>query len=233
MSRFRFQPIFPRSWSGRYARIPGDTTVLHVKRIEKSSRVVVVWHTDGSTCTCKAVDGPDERILATAVVAAKREMGGMEGGSFQINEFGQVLVPATDGGGHRMLAGRAYGSLRFEDPRNGGTFTLGNDSGLSTGDPWRLPYVGIPHNLSRRGELYFWREEGGWGEKENPPRQDSSLVSALRSIRRYGAMRFLVNPEGVILTKASGTLEPWDSDEDWEAIYVGRVNMDAWFEMEE
>ena len=233
MNRFRFEPIRPRDWSGRYDRIPGDTTALHVKRIKKSACVAVVWHTDECIYTCKTVDGPHERSLVAAVTKAKRAMGGKMGGSFQINEFGQVLVPATDGAGQRMLAGRAFGSLRFEDPLNGGTFTLGDDSGLSTGDPWRLPYLGIPHNLSRRSELYFWREDAESGKKEVPHRQDSKLVSALRSIRRSGPMRFIVNPEGVILTKKSGKLEAWDPNEDWEPIYVGRVNPNAWFEMEE
>ena len=233
MNRFRFQRIPPRPWSGRYSRVPGDTTALHVKSIDNSPCVVLVWHVDGYTCICKAVDGPDERTLAAAVTEAKKEMGGTLGGSFQINEYGQVLVPATDGGGQRMLAGRVVGSLRFEDPLKGGTFTLGDDAGLSTGDPWRLPYVGIPHNLSRRNEVYFWREDGVWGEKEQPPRVDPKLVPALRSIRRRGAIRFLVNPEGVILTKKSGTWPRWGSNENWEAVYVGRVSLQAWFEMEE
>ena len=233
MNRFSFEPIPPRAWSGRYGRIPGDTTALHVKRINGSPKVVVFWHTGEGTCACNAVVGHHERSLADAVIKAKRAMGGKMGGSFQINEFGQVLVPATDGAGQRMLAGRALGSLRFEDPLNGGTFTLGDDSGLSTGDSWRLPYLGIPHNLSRRSKLYFWREDGERGETEEPPRQDSKLVSALRSIRRSGPMRFIVNPEGVILTKKSGKLEAWNPNQDWDPIYVGQVNLKAWFEMEE
>ena len=45
-------------------------------------------------------------------------------------------------------------------------------------------------------------------------------------------MRFLVNPEGVVLTKKSGKLEPWEpANEDWEPIYVGRVDPKAWFEI--
>ena len=132
-----------------------------------------------------------------------------------------------------MLVGRVIGSLEFEDPLKGGTFTLGDDDGLSPGDPWQLPYVGIPHNLSARHELYFWDEDESEGRKMVPPRQDSNLVSALRSIRRHGAIRFLVNPEGVVLTKKSGELQPWRSNEHWEPIYVGRVDRRVWFEMEE
>ena len=233
MNRFRFQRIPPRPWSGRYSRVPGDTTALHVKSIDNSSCVVVVWYVDGYTCICKSVDGPDERALAAAVTEAKREMGGTLGGSFQINEYGQVLVPATDGRGQRMLAGRVFGSLRFEDPLKGGIFTLGSDAGLSKGDSWRLPYLGIPYNLSRWNDVYFWREDELGGRKDKPPRVDPELVSALRSVRRFGPVRFLINPEGVILTKKSAKWGPWGSNGNWEAVYVGRVNLRAWFEMEE
>ena len=233
MAGFHFRRLSLRPWTGRYKRIPGETTALHVKRIGKESRVVIVWDADGYRRDCDLVDGPGARSLAAAVVAAKEAMGGDLGGSFQVNEFGQVLVPSTDGEGQRLLAGQVRGSLRFQDPLQGGTFTLGDDSDLSAGDRWPLPYVGIPYNLSARNEVYFWREDQLRGEKEKPPRLDSKLVPALRSVRRGGAIRFVVNSESVVLTKRRTIGPQGDAADGWEPTYIGRVDLGAWFEKEE
>ena len=154
-----FQQVQSRNWTGRYARVEGDTPVLHVKQIEGGWRIMVCWRRDGYKGICIAVDEPDVGRLVSAVVQAKRGLGGNGGGSFQINEFGQVLVPASDGGGRRSLVGNVRGALRFEDPFEDRTFTLGDDTGLNPGDAWRLPYVGMPFNLHRRDRVYFWRED--------------------------------------------------------------------------
>ena len=41
------------------------------------------------------------RIRAEAVASAKRFKGGSGGGAFVVNEYGQVIVPSSDGGGAR------------------------------------------------------------------------------------------------------------------------------------
>ena len=233
MNSFRFLPTHPRPWTGRYARIPGETTTLHVKHGRKQPRVVICWKVDGLTLDCDAVDSPDARSLAAAVVEAKSAMGGDLGGSFQINEFGQVLVPASDGLGQRYIAGECSGLPRFQDPRDERIFTLCGDSGLTSGDPWPLPYVGIPYNLSAEDQVYFWREDETGAEMEAPPRLDPSLVTTLRKIRPNGAVRFIVNPEGVILTKRRSMGPLWGADSDWHSVYVCRLDLRAWFDKEE
>ena len=76
----------------------------------------IEWQTEEGTGTCSAVRCAAAEELANAVERAKRHAGGGGGGSFVINEFGQVLVPASDGGGRRFLAGQLEGRLLFENP---------------------------------------------------------------------------------------------------------------------
>lgn len=222
-----------RPWKGRYARIPGKTTTLYLVHVDTRLRVAVLWDVDEERGTCVAVDGEAIRSLADSVSEAKQKMGGGAGGSFQINEFGQVLVPASAGGGRRMIVGELHGELRFEDPFEGGFFTLGDDAGMSAGDAWPLPYVGMPFNLSARSRVYFWRECEEGARSEYPQREDPGLVKALRAIRRSGPMRFIVNPSGVVLTKRPPRGEWRGPGETWEPVYVRRVNLRAWFEKEE
>lgn len=232
MRRFEFQPTEARRWDGRYTRIPGETTVFHVRHIEGALRVAIDWDIDADRCTCVALGGAAVEVLAEKVVQAKRKMGGHGGGSFQINEFGQVLVPASDGDDRRLLVGQTRGSLRFDDPRDGGTFTLGDADGLSSGDPWPLPYIGMYFNVGRRGRVYCKREGEESSEAEYLPRSNPKLVKALRGIRGHVPIRFLVNPERIVLTKRQLPGQMYYSDEDWEPTFVGKLDLRQWFEKE-
>lgn len=182
---------------------------------------------------CVAHDDPSVKHLVANVVQAKREMGGNHGGSFQINEFGQVLVPASDGRGQRMLVGETRGSLRFDHPDEGRTFTLADSLGLTRGDAWPLPYIGMPFNLSRRSRVYCKREYQESSEPEFLVRSNRELVSALREVRPYGAVRFLVSPERIVLTKRQPEGRMYSSaEEDWEPIFVGDLDLSQWFTKE-
>src|SRR6266536_2257709 len=111
----QFDECRPTVWSGRYARIPGDCTVFHLHRIRGRLWPVILLEADGRAM-CKAVQCDAAAELAESVGRAKRFAGGNGTGSFVINEFGQVLVPASDGSGRRYLAGRLTGRLLFENP---------------------------------------------------------------------------------------------------------------------
>ena len=103
---------------------------------------------------------------------------------------------------------------------------------LSTGAPWPLPYVGIPYNLHKSSKIYYYRESNDGGKSEYPPQQDLKLVMALRSIRRSGAARFIVNPYGLVLTKVPPQ-GAWALEEKWEPVFVGKINRRLWFKKEE
>lgn len=230
--KLRFTACRARTWKGRYARIPGDRSVFHIQTCGGRWCPVVLWHRDDSVGTCAAIDVPGVRQLTDAVTAAKRQLGGTGGGSFQINEFGQVLVPASDARGRRMLVGEVSGPLLFNDPfEDKHVIDLSDTAGLRCGDPWPRPYVGFPYNLSKRSQIYFYRMDDEGGGSVYPRAQDTDLVRALRTIRRFGAARFVVNHAGVVLTK-----RPPDggssAEEQWEPVFVGRINPNCWFDKE-
>lgn len=227
-----FQSCPPRQWHGRYARIPGDKSVFHLASIGGRMWPVIYWDTEEGTGTCAACECDAADQLADAVSRAKRKAGGTGGGSFVINEYGQVLVPASDGSGCRYLAGELRGRLLFENPFDEDEpIDLGDSENLHPGDPWKLPYVGFPFNLNRRSAIYFYDEDVEGGQSVYPRQQDSTLVQSLRGIRRTGAVRFIVNPFGIVLTKCP-IQDAWSPEESWHPFYVGRINLNHWFEKE-
>jgi len=227
-----FTSCKPSPWHGRYARIPGDNSVFHLKYMDGRMWPVIHWETEEGTATCAARECVAAVQLAAAVEAAKRKAGGSGGGSFVINEYGQVLVPASDGQGQRCLAGELTGRLLFENPFDeDDPIDLADISHLHPGDPWKLPYVGFPFNLNKRSSIYFYNITEDGGESLYPRQQDASLVRSLRSLRRTGAIRFIVNPYGIVLTKCP-LKDEWSPEEQWQPFYVGTINANMWFRKE-
>ena len=225
----QFKTLSPVVWGGRYARIPGDETVFHLRHYEGRQWPVIQWSTDEGTATCPAVKCAAADLVAKAVAQAKRAMGCQPSGSFAINEFGQVLVPSSHGSGTRMLAGVLNGNLTFENPFDPESpIDLSNTSRLQPGDPWKLPYIGIPYRLSVRREIYFWQQTSDESLKVMPDQQDPKLIADLYAFRR-NSCRFLVNPFGVVLTKQQDS----DRDGSWQPFYIGKINLKKWFTKEE
>jgi hypothetical protein len=166
------------------------------------------------------------------VEKGKRAAGGGGGGSFMINEFGQVLVPASDGGGRRYYVGQLKGRLLFENPFDeDDPIDLADCSYLQPGDPWKLPYVGFPYNFSNQSKIYYYRVTEDGGTSVFPPQQDTQLVQSFRRLRRTGAVRFIVTIGGLVLTKRPPDGE-WSPEESWSTYYVGTINKNKWFTME-
>lgn len=168
--------------------------------------------------------------LAQAVIDAKRSFGGSAGGSFLINEHRQVLVPSPLGTGEVALVGECSGPLLFHNSFAGSAlFDLADDQGLSPGDAWGLPYLGMRYNLNARSQLYFWKEDASGRWSVFPPTQDDALIEALRTLRPHGAVRFVVMYGGLVLTKIQ--TGSW-REEDWEPRFVGKINYRRWFAKE-
>ena len=227
----QFEACHPTAWTGRYARIPGDCSVFHLHHIGGRSWPVIMWDADGRG-VCKAIDCDAAAALAKSVERAKRFAGGTGTGSFVINEFGQVLVPASDGSGRRYLTGRWAGRLLFENPFcRDELIDLGDNSCLQPGDPWKMPYVGIPYNLHRNGMIYFYKHDESGGRMIFPPQQDQELIRAIRKIRPKRAVRFIVNHAGLVITKCDSESAS-TSEESWQPVYVGSITPKLWFEKE-
>ena len=226
-----FHPSEPIPWYGRYARIPGELTAFRVVFHDAEWWPVVDWSSPDGDETGRGLLKNRQRAIALArsVNQAKRQMGGQNGGSFLINEFGQVLVPSSRGNGERRFAGTWIGQLKFSNPFfPQEDLVLTNDRGLSPGDSWLGPYVGMMYQLSRRQEIYFWHQTGDEACKLVPIHQDQRLIRALKSIRGSNGCRFLVNPGGIVLTQKQSP-----RTQRWSPVYVGRINPQMWFTRQE
>lgn len=227
----KFQKCRIAQWNGRYTRIAGRESIFHLKSIDGEWWPTIIWYCDDSKYTCLALEDSDVRQLAKAVAEGKLSLGGNGGGSFHINEFGQILVPASDGSGNRVIVGEWHGKLLFENPGNGQTIDLSDDKNLECGDKWQLPYLGMKYQLHRNSRIYFYRMNEEGGQVEYAKHQDQALVKKLRSIRRSGPTRFVVNPFGIVLTRRPAG-KNWSAGEEWESLYVGRLNPKKWFKKE-
>ncbi len=228
----QFQEFQPMPWNGRYARVMGDSAIFHLRHIGGRLWPVLVWDTAAGSALCRAIDCPAAVGLVNAVARAKQHAGGEGGGSFLINEYGKVLVPASDGGGRRFLAGRLNGRLLFENPLlPEEPIDLGGNETLKNGDPWKLPYIGIPHHLHRGSEIYFYQQDERGGRSIYPPQQDLELIRAIRNLRPYGPVRIVVTPGGLVLTKIPSSIRP-RSEDCWQPVFVGTINFNSWFEEE-
>ncbi len=231
MGNVIFMPCKIKDWTGRYGRIEGSGSVFRVKTVGGSKKLIITSVRDSTKACCEAQRLPAVNDLIKAVIAGKRVFGGDAGGSFLINEFGQVLVPASDGSGQRVIVGEIKGTILFDDPFTGKHIDLSDCRKLKVGDTWDRPYVGIPYNLSKGSHIYFWRVMSSGGSSEYLPDDDDDLVSRLRAIRRSGAVRFIVNPYGLVLTKRPKN-ESWGREEEWETVFVGNIKTQCWFKKE-
>lgn len=216
----------PRAWNGRYSRIPGDHTAFHVRFHKDQWWPVVDWVVGDEIGSCPMVECDAAYKLAHAVNSGKHLLGAPSGGSFLINEYGQILVPGPLGYHRIVTVGEWQGPLEFLNVLDGGTFDFTAVDFLQCGDPWYLPYIGIPHHLSFRNEVYFWSEDTIGGTKLLPPLQDDELIEAVRTLRPAGPVRFIVAYHGLVLTKIP--VGPWRT-QTWEARYVGRLNYEYWY----
>ncbi|MFN4241661.1 MAG: hypothetical protein ACK4PI_00320 [Tepidisphaerales bacterium] len=223
MAEFVFRPRTPTRWKGRYARIPGQHYVFCART---DDTIDVVDKQDDVEATCTAVWTQAVVELARAINEVKRRYTRKPGGSFQINEFGQVLVPLAGEFTERLYVGDCEGTITFRAP-DGRRFTLADDQPLQCGDPWPWPYVGMPFSLSKNNNVYFTQKSGSDETVLYPPVQDYELIHRLRRLRPSEGCRFIVNPHGVVLTKveiAQGV---------WRPTYAGRINPARWFVKEQ
>lgn len=215
-------------WKGRYKRIPGDTSVFRVIRHRGEWVILACIKNADETIICQALSSPAEQELISAINCIKQRYGYHNGGSFLINEFGQVLVPINPT--LRFCAGQINGILLFKNLDTGIITNLADDQGLEPGDFWDRPYVGMWYNLSRKNELYYW--DHNKDEAVKPPVQDKQLIRRLRSLRRGTGIRIVANPFGLVLAKVP--VGEFDFDqEQWQPVYVGRIDYTKWFKKEE
>src|SRR5437870_3033658 len=113
MNEFKFNSTTSRQWTGRYRRPAGKESAYHVSI---KGLIELHWSDGDYELACRGIETPAVKAMANAVNEAKRRHAGQPGGSFVINEFGQV-ISAIQNSRQRFLVGEATGILWFEDPR--------------------------------------------------------------------------------------------------------------------
>lgn len=157
-----------------------------------------------------------------------------DGGPFFVNEWKQVLKPVQgDDGVREVLYFGEFPHLHFEFSFQGRVFDNASNEGLSPGDEWLQPEVGMRYKydlsegtISR--EIVKWDEFAAVHATETLDRPAASLLSALnqaRPGRRAG--RFYVNEHGIAFLPSA--------QEDPKPVYVARIDIgtDPWFEKHE
>lgn len=206
----------PTIWNGFYARIPGRSPVFHARADGSGDIEWSPWRSDETLKSTMVADSGVIEMIE-AINQAKSEKTGSRGGSFHINEYGQVLVPIAQSK-DKYLVGELNGYPEFVDPRSGRLFNLAAPLSARTGEAWDLPYVGMPFKFDTEGQVSRERTSDDIREQESPLRHDSSLAAKLMQLRATGG-RMLINLHGVVLTKMDGD----------KPIFVGEIDPSKWF----
>ncbi|MGB9863613.1 MAG: hypothetical protein ACPLPQ_07390 [Candidatus Saccharicenans sp.] len=239
--KFKFIRQTFRWWFGRYGRLIGGS----YWKVALNNEILVIWNINSDTkVVLQAKHSPEIKKLAEAVNDAKKIMGSYGGGTFSINEFGQVIVPSADGNGKRILVGEIKGPILLKNPfsnnQDNKWIDISDDSGFKCGDPWPFPYLGVVYRLSANDRIYYKEENEDESYAIFAPVMDESLIKKIRMVRPYGAVRFLVNPYGIVLTKKPakeqkhfGSSDIFIDESDYVPCYIGRINYQKWFKKEE
>lgn len=221
MPEFKFQLIKARIWKGRYRKPAGKEPTYHVS---SQGDVNLIWYDDGLRAKCPVIVSAAVKQMADAVNSIKRAKVGQAGGSFVINEFGQVISPIMESR-DRYLVGECEGILYFENSMNRNEKTSLDSSGMKLGAEWKKPYIGMAYNLDQYDRICFRKEDDDGCAEVYPSQQDTELIKKLRTVREVGYIRFIVNQYGVALTKK-------EINGNWKAIYIGQINYNKWFSKE-
>ena len=162
--------------------------------------------------------------LVDHVNEVKVAINGVPRGAFYINEFGDVLVPDGEGGAY--WAGNYDRTLEFT--YEGRSIGPQAPDGLSPGDVWPGPHVGVRYVLAAGGQdiryelrsgnrilrVFLSDEVGADGARQTARR--------LAQIMGAAGGRFYINECGELFSPGRG-------DDGTSAIYLGNIDEDPWF----
>lgn len=167
-------------------------------------------------------DHPD---LVAMVNEVKEETNGVPGGAFYINEYSQVVVPST--AGDYFLAGCYERLLEFDF--DGEVVSSRAPDGITPGDHWDGPHVGIPYTVSAgRDDIkykvkYHNIEETKLLSEVVGKRSAEALAGRLGEHKPNGG-RVYINECREFFAPIPGS-----QDDGWHFIYLGPLGGDPWF----
>ncbi len=242
MDQTNFYPRKIEKWNGRYGRIEGQDYAFHIKWNNELKKwwICTIKNTQDNRVSCWADYSEQLNKLVEAVNKGKQffVQDHKYGGSFMINEFGQVIVPASDGSRKRAIVGEVRGKILFRDVLTNELIDLSESSNIKLGDRWNKPYIGMTYHLSKSNRIYFWHNMQDGGRSEYLTKSYDELINKIRALKKYGSARFLVNPYGIVLTKISkyssheGELMDNVIFEEWIPVFVCKINYKYWFAKE-
>jgi len=162
--------------------------------------------------------------LVDMVNAAKREITGLEGGAFYINEFKQVIVPTPQG---YLYAGEYHKELRFDF--DGTTIGPSAPDGLRPGDEWKGPHVGIPYVLTAACDDVYYKQHPTPKREVRVHLSDdvgaaaaTKLAKRLAKVKGTGGGRIYINEECEFFA-------PINDSSGLRYEYLGHLDNDSWF----
>lgn len=169
----------------------------------------------------------DHSSLADMVNAVKLAMDGVPGGTFYINEWGDVLVKGRDG---RDCFWAGHYDDRLEFTTEDGTLVSPSaPAGLRPGDAWPGPHVGICYVLKagaqdikyerqvsdRRTQIVLLSDEVG----QSAARETAARIAAVKGT---AGGRFYINEAGEMFG-------PVSSNDYANFVYIGHLEDSRWF----
>ncbi|WP_025772066.1 hypothetical protein [Thioalkalivibrio sp. HK1] len=168
--------------------------------------------------------------LVEMVNKVKLSCGNPPNGSFYINEYKQVIVPAV-GSKNYYFAGIYEGELQFEFEEKilSGKPIDWSGNPIKPGDKWVGPHPGIPYKLAAGGKDIHYESTPRPNvkkkimlSKERSPQIATEMAGKISKYKGHSGGRFYVNEFRSIFAP----IKKYDS---WDFIYIGELDMDKWF----
>lgn len=172
----------------------------------------------------------DHSELAQMVNQVKIKACGKPNGSFYINEYDQVIVPAV-GSNEYFLAGVYSKRLhfRFEGKAISGAPVDWDGNQLHPGAQWVGPHAGIPYTLTAGGDDVYYQFSPRSDvtrkiklSKQIGIRDAAAVADQIRSVKGFLGGRFYVNEFHAIFT-------PLNDNGDLTYVYIGQLDLKKWF----
>lgn len=224
--KFTCRESYWPEWKWHYDKPVGKEPVFHVN---VHNEIHIVQRDDYDTFLYTTEQTAEIRQLAKIINKCKEECGGCRGGSFCINEYGQVIVPLMPrkdqyGRITQWRAPRYVGEISGDIDFYDGRIKVSLNSILKRGAPWPFPYLGMKYRLSNRNIIYMEIQEGDDFKRISLKKKYQHLIDSIRAIRGSGPCTFIVNPWGCVLMKVL------IGSTDWVPVFVEKLDYNKWFD---
>ncbi|MGB9863612.1 MAG: hypothetical protein ACPLPQ_07385 [Candidatus Saccharicenans sp.] len=199
-----------------------------VRLVNNKPMVTIVYETADGERWYPSTDAHPK--LVEMVNNAKIEITGKPFGSFYINEYHQVIIPAV-GTSDYFLVGEYSEHIRFEFE---GKIISGepidfDGRPLKPGDVWVGPRAGIPYILEAGGDdiRYEYRprpfvEKRVRLSQAIGKERATQVAHMIRSVKGFSGGRFYVNEFHAIFA-------PKNTADGLKYLYIGQIDLGQWF----